>query len=169
MKKKSPIPTFTNNMSYNPKVGLPQDIFYFVSAHTPLVCIDLLIKTNDGILLTWRSDKFYGPGWHIPGGIIRFKEKIEVRIKKTLRNELSVKLNSYSESPIDFNEQFNPKRNIRGHFIALLYKCSIDKNPPEKIRYKSNTKINGTWKWHNSFPKNMIKQHQIYKKYFKDF
>ena len=168
MKKKTIIPTIFKNKPYNPKIGLPEDIFYFVSSNTPLVCIDLLIKTTDGILLTWRSDQFYGPGWHIPGGIIRFKEKIEVRIKKTLKKELSVKLKAYSKNPIDFNEQFNPKRNIRGHFIALLYQCSIDELPPESRRYKSNTQINGSWKWHNAFPKNMIKQHHIYRKYFKD-
>ena len=28
----------------NPTVGLPDEIFYFVSSITPLVCVDLLIK-----------------------------------------------------------------------------------------------------------------------------
>ena len=67
----------------NAKDGLPTDVFYFVSQLTPLINVDLLVKNKSGqVLLTWRDDRFYGPAWHIPGGIIRFKEKIEDRIEK---------------------------------------------------------------------------------------
>jgi colanic acid biosynthesis protein WcaH len=58
--------------------GLPQELFYFVSQLTPMVNVDLLIKNQKGqTLLTWRDDQFYGSAWHIPGGIIRFKESFE--------------------------------------------------------------------------------------------
>ena len=57
------------------KLGLPDDIFYLVSRLTPMINVDLLIVNEQNEkLLTWREDQFYGPGWHIPGGIIRFKE-----------------------------------------------------------------------------------------------
>ena len=32
------------------------------------------------ILLTWRDDKFYGPAWHIPGGVVRYGETLENRV-----------------------------------------------------------------------------------------
>ena len=67
----------------NAQTGLPEELFYFVSQLTPLINVDLLIKNQQGqTLLTWRDDRFHGPAWHIPGGIIRFKEKIEDRILK---------------------------------------------------------------------------------------
>jgi hypothetical protein len=49
--------------------GLPEELFLFVSRITPLINVDLLIQ-DDGrrTLLTWRSDRFFGPGWHVPGG-----------------------------------------------------------------------------------------------------
>ena len=61
--------------------GLPQEIFYFVSRTTPMVNVDLLIKDErKRTLLAWRNDALAGEGWHLPGGIIRFKEKIEERL-----------------------------------------------------------------------------------------
>ena len=78
----------------NAKEGLPIDVFYFVSQLTPLINVDLLIKNKKGqVLLTWRDDRFYGPAWHIPGGIIRFKEKIEHRIEQVAQLELGASVN----------------------------------------------------------------------------
>ena len=69
--------------------GLPQDVFLLISELTPLVNVDLLIHNSAGqTLLTWRADELYGPGWHIPGGIIRFKEKARDRISKVADEEL---------------------------------------------------------------------------------
>ena len=59
----------------DPRDGLPEEIFYIASSITPMLNVDILIKNkNKQTLLIWRDDKYYGPGWHIPGGIIRFKE-----------------------------------------------------------------------------------------------
>lgn len=154
-------------MKTDPRNGLPQKLFYKVSSLTPLICVDLLIKDlKKGILLTWRSDKFYGPGWHIPGGIIRFKERLSDRIKTTSFNELKVNVKNISKNPIDVNEQINQERDIRGHFLALLFKCKIEKDPPIELKFDFKKKRNGTWKWHKKFPNKMIAQHFIYRKHF---
>ena len=64
----------------NPRIGLPQEVFFLVSRLTPMVNVDLLIKDEKGrTLLAWRDDEFVGKGWHVPGGIIRFKEKAETK------------------------------------------------------------------------------------------
>ena len=70
-----------SNLISKAQNGLPEELFYFISSITPMTNVDLLIKDNDNrTLLTWRNDKYYGPGWHIPGGIIRFKETFSIRI-----------------------------------------------------------------------------------------
>ena len=76
----------------NKKKGLPEDIFLFTSRITPLINVDLLIKDKKlGTLLAWRNKgEKYPAGWHVPGGIIRFKEKIHNRVKLVAKNELKI-------------------------------------------------------------------------------
>lgn len=61
----------------NPSSGLPDELFFYISRVTPMVNVDLLIKDEDGrTLLSWRNDQYAGKGWHLPGGIVRFKETL---------------------------------------------------------------------------------------------
>ena len=76
-----------------PRNGLPEDLFLFVSSLTPLVNVDLLIRDDAGrMLLGWRHDAFYGPGWHVPGSFIptitpttRWQRSISKRFRKPIR------------------------------------------------------------------------------------
>jgi len=73
----------------NPSMGLPEDIFQFFSRNTPMVNVDLLIKDENGrTLLSWRGTQFSGVGWHVPGGIVRYKESLEYRIQKVAEIEI---------------------------------------------------------------------------------
>ena len=64
-----------------------------------MVNVDLLIHNPNKVLFVMGSDKFYGPGWHIPGGIIRFKESLITRLKKVALKELNIEKieNKFSE------------------------------------------------------------------------
>jgi hypothetical protein len=69
----------------DPRRGLPDAVFAFVSSVTPLVNIDLLVRNAaPQTLLTWRDDEYYR-GWHVPGGIIRFKERMVDRAAAVAR------------------------------------------------------------------------------------
>ena len=112
--------------SYN---GLPEDVLFFVSRMTPIVNIDLLIKDKDGrILLTWRDTHDdidgkesdwpgAGTGWHLPGGIVRYKEKLTHRVLQVMVNEIGAVL-KYNHNPIDINELIL-EHETRGHFISF--------------------------------------------------
>ena len=76
------IPAYENAID-----GLPDEVFTYISTVTPLVNVDLLIRNDKGeILLSWRYD-YRRSGWHIPGGIIRYKETFEQRIAISLLYE----------------------------------------------------------------------------------
>ena len=110
----------------NPSKGLPDDLFYYISSTTPIINVDLLLKDENGrTLLSWRDDPHSGKGWHIPGGIIRFKETIEERINEVAKIEIGTPVKLFKSEPIAINEIFNRKREIRSHFISLLYSCSL--------------------------------------------
>lgn len=150
----------------NAKAGLINPVFLFVSQLVPMVNVDLLIKNAQGqTLLTWREDEFYGPGWHVPGGIIRFKEFAETRIQKTAQAELGVSVIAEPD-PICVKEVMAKDRDIRGHFVSMLYRCVLvgDLNTAQSYQEHMPDQ-QGHWQWHNGCPKNLIQQHQIYKSY----
>ena len=149
----------------NAKDGLPIDVFYFVSQLTPLINVDLLIKNKQGqVLLTWRDDKFYGPAWHIPGGIIRFKEKIKDRIAKVAQLELGGKV-KFAAEPIHIRGLINNERDIRGHFISMLYLCALDSDLDLSKAYRAGDPKQGEWAWHDKAPVNLLKVHEPFRKY----
>jgi colanic acid biosynthesis protein WcaH len=138
-----------------PAAGLPEDLFLLVSRLTPLVNVDLLIQDErSGTLLTWRDDRFYGAGWHVPGGIIRYKQTAEDCIRATAQRELGAAV-EFEPDPIAVVQNIEPVRRQRGHFIALLYRCRLAAPPAEALRAASAPKP-GQWAWHAQCPPDLI-------------
>ena len=149
----------------DPSYGLPEEIFYLVSRITPLINVDLLIHNKNGeTLLTWRGgDETSKPGWHIPGGIVRYKEKIADRIRAVAKTELDAKV-SFENNPLAVNEIILKQIN-RGSFISLLYSCQLLEGPNPENEFKGDIPNLGEWSWHNKLPKQLIATQKIYKKY----
>jgi colanic acid biosynthesis protein WcaH len=148
----------------NPQAGLPDEVFFYISRTTPLVNVDLLIKDEFGrTLLSWRDDQYVGKGWHLPGGIIRFKETLETRVKKVAESEIGADID-FDPNPLAINQIIYPDRKIRAHFISLLYKCFLSSTfvPQNKELSMGD---NGYFMWHNFCPDNLIEVHKIYRKY----
>jgi len=149
----------------NPSLGLPEELFLFVSRITPMINVDLLIKNDQGeTLLAWRDDGYWNPGWHVPGGIIRYKETISERVKAVAKNELGADV-VFNSAPLAVHELIHPERKNRGHFISLLYQCRLITPPDESLRCNTTEPKPTEWKWHNSCPANMISVHEIYRQF----
>lgn len=149
----------------NPSQGLPEEVFLLVSRLTPLVNVDLLVKNiQNETLLTWREDAFYGPGWHLPGGIVRFKETVASRIHAVAESELGATV-EFRKAPLAVNEIMSAKRDTRGHFISLLYECNLTSPLAQNLEYKSGAVKNAEWAWHASCPDNLIPAHKVYKQF----
>jgi colanic acid biosynthesis protein WcaH len=144
--------------------GLPDDIFYFISRTTPLVNVDLLVKDKNGrILLSWRDDEYYGQGWHIPGGIVRFKETLEQRVQRTAKHELGMAV-CFDPKPLTIEQFIVPNWDNRAHFISFLYKCSVSDGfiPDNSGRNEHDA---GYVKWHDTCPNDLIQFHDRYRKF----
>lgn len=143
--------------------GLAEDVFLLVSRLTPMVNVDLLIRNERGEnLLVWREDRFYGPGWHLPGGIVRFKEKIHTRIEKVALAELGCSV-EFERTPLAVNELFSAERDVRGHFVSLLFRCRTTAAPAAALESVGGRAANGQWRWHPGCPDDLIKEHRIYR------
>lgn len=147
--------------------GLPEDVFLFVSRMTALVNVELLIRDPvKGYLLTWREDEPCGPGWHVPGGIIRFKETAARRIQETARRELGAEV-AFEPSPTAIRECMDPCRDTRGHFISLLYRCTLETPPDPRRQFVAGQPQPGQWHWHPAWPDDIIEVHRELRQYYR--
>jgi ADP-ribose pyrophosphatase YjhB (NUDIX family) len=149
----------------DPGVGVPYELFLFISRLVPMVNVDLLISDDGGrLLLTWRDDDIHGTGWHVPGGMIRFKETAAERIRATALDELGAEV-AFDETPM-VEQIIEPVRRNRGHHVALLYRCRLLSEPDGSRRFTAGRPERGQWAWHATCPDNMISAHKQYRKYF---
>lgn len=149
----------------NPSSGLGKDIFLFVSRITPIINVDLLIKNKqNNTLLTWRDDAYQSPGWHIPGGIIRYKETIADRINAVAKIELGAEI-KFKKEFLAINEVVYPLKKNRGHTISLLYECRLTSSLDEELKFKKGVPKPGQWAWHSKCPDNLISVHEMYRRF----
>ena len=148
--------------------GLPEEVFEFVSAVSPVPNVDLLIiNERKEILLSWRNDQYYGEGWHIPGGCIRFGESIEERIHKTAWAELGCDV-IYEKQPLTVadairgeNQQLqNPC--VRGHNVTILFRCKLKTDLDIVSEQKKIAGQDGFLKWFPEIPVDLLKIHFCY-------
>lgn len=146
------------------RCGLPEDVFRFISRVTPLINVDLLIKDERSrTLLTWRDDEFYGPGWHIPGGIIRYRETFADRVRACARAELGTDV-ELEPAPILVVEDVAGQE-TRGHHISLLFRCRILGPPDEHRRAAAGRPSAGQWRWHDCRPPDLIAEQHRYARF----
>jgi ADP-ribose pyrophosphatase YjhB (NUDIX family) len=147
------------------RLGLPEEVFRFVSRITPLINVDLLIQDDHSrTLLTWRDDEFYGPGWHVPGGIIRYKESSADRLRACAREELGADV-AFEPGPLLVAESIRGKK-TRGHHISLLFRCRLLSPPDEAKRAASDRPSSGQWRWHERCPPDLLEAQHEYARFF---
>lgn len=148
----------------DPRQGLPDDVFHLVTSLTPMLNVDLLIKDDEQrTLLTWRDDEFYH-GWHVPGGIVRFKERMADRVAAVARIELGARVR-INGGPLVINEVMHPTRDVRGHFISILYACDLASPLDEGRREGPGGPKHGDWAWHAACPAQILRQHEMYRRF----
>lgn len=156
--------SFLEQQIVDPTVGLPEEVFLFASRITPMVNVDLLVRDSNGrTLLAWRNDAFSGQGWHIPGGIIRFRETFEQRLMKVAATELGTTV-EFDPTPIALHQIILPEQKSRSHFISFLYACSLpDSFVPTNTGLTPTT--TGFLQWHTHCPDTLLPVHEIYRPY----
>jgi colanic acid biosynthesis protein WcaH len=140
-------------------------VFRFVSRVTPLIAVDLLIQDDRSrTLLTWRDDECYGSGWHVPGGIIRFKESAVDRIRACAREELGADV-AADAAPLLMLESIRAA-DTRGHSVSLLFRCRLLSRLDPARRAVSVPTSRGQWRWHDRCPPDMLEVQRPYARFF---
>lgn len=145
--------------------GLPESLFVFATTLMPVINIDILASNEKGeVLLTWRDDKFYGQGWHIPGGCIRIRESVDDRVRITALTELGTKVNYKKEDMIvrEYMEGSRPWLDDeleRCHNISLLFPATVPKDYVIDNKGKKEHDV-GYIKWFNCIPEDLLDAHK---------
>lgn len=149
----------------NPSKSLPEEIFLLVSRLSPLINVDLLIMNKKKeTLLTWRSKgEKHSEGWHIPGGIIRFRDSIKARLNYVAKKELNAQIKQNFKLVDIFEIKLKQKN--RSHFISLLYLCQLKSSLDNKNKFLGKKPKINEWKWFKKSPKKLIYPHKVYKDY----
>ena len=147
----------------DPSKELPIDIFKFVSRHTPLLCVDLLIQNDRRqTLMTWRDDVYFGHGWHFPGGVLRHGESLVAHSHLVSQKELQATIR-VDPVPIGFMEYFHKTRPERGHQVIFLLRCRIESPPNPIFRCEEGTYPKpGQWMWHSKEPAELLPVQRCY-------
>ncbi len=128
--------------------NMPFDVWKELMTIVPAPAAEVLITRNGkDFLLTERHDKFWD-GWHIPGGFLIAKEKIEEACNRLAKKELGISVNfQYILSTYTWPD--HPYANA----ISLICVCHPKGKP---ITGKYFTKI----------PDNTIKTHKQFLKFY---
>lgn len=100
---------------------LPSKEFKYLYGKVPRLCVDVVIQSEDGVVLSKRDIPPAKGMWHIPGGTVLFGESLENAVKRIAKEETGliikvVKMVSYIEySPI----------HALNHSIGLAFSCKV--------------------------------------------
>lgn len=155
----------------DPREGLPVELFEWISSMVPIPNVDLMIINNKKqILLSWRNDEYYGKGWHLPGGCIRFKESIEERIQRTAIAEIGTEVIT-DAVPLAVKDMIMGKFSDipfkRAHHVALLIKCTLPNDFIINNHGKDYDDM-GYLEWFDKIPENILDVHDIYFDVFRE-
>ena len=71
---------------------LPFKEFKYIYSKVPRLCVDLIIKTKDGVLLTKRDIPPQKGWWHFPGGTVLMGETLKDTVQRVASEELNTKV-----------------------------------------------------------------------------
>jgi len=107
----------------------------------PTVHVDPVIITKDfRVVLALRAEDIEGGGkWHLPGGQVLYGDTILDALKRHTLRKTGLKIDFYYpfEKKSLVIAHTNPKRDRRGHFVALVFLCKLvggDLKPGENIQ-----------------------------------
>lgn len=158
----------------NPQDGLGTELFLFASTLTPIINIDLFITNDKGqFLTTWREDQWYGAGWHLPGGCVRFKETFLDRAHRTALDELGVDVEVnpvhllLTEHIDDGNLDTNSDTAVREHFMSILFGCKLVN--PENLKNVNGAQLKDHVCWFDRIPENLLPAQNFYREYIENW
>ncbi len=79
--------------------------------------VDVIIRTPDGVVLIKRKNEPYKGRWALPGGFVRYGERVEDAAAREAREETGLKVKIEKLVGV----YSDPKRDPRGHVVSVCF------------------------------------------------
>lgn len=117
--------------------------YNFIFSNSVRLCVDLLIETEDCVLLGKRTHEPYKNMFALPGGRVFYGETIDDAIRRIAKNEIGVDVDSYHL--VDFVEFLGEISLCGTHSVSLVFKTEVSGEPKisesfSEIRFGGSSK-----------------------------
>lgn len=128
--------------------------FKDIYSKVPRLCVDLVVKTEKGVLLTFRTKNGYENQWHLPGGTVYYRERVEDAVKRVANEELGIDV--VTKKFVGYLEYFSEvKERGFGYTITLVFICE-----PMNSEFKLDDQVEKA-EFFNKIPDNTIAEQKI--------
>lgn len=118
----------------------------YIYSRVPRLCVELIVRSDAGVLLTLRNIEPCKDQWHIPGGTVQYGETLVEAVVRIARRELDVtctnaELLGYLDYPSHFLHGLGAPVGIA---FGVAYEGEVTPNHEAK-----------QWGWFRQLPSNM--------------
>lgn len=140
----------------NNKPFTPEE-FKNIYSKVPRLCVEILIQTQEGIILTLRKLPTWNGLWHIPGGTVFYKESVKEAISRIAEEELGISVTP--QKLLGYNEYLSEEKERGfGKSIGLIFLCDTSATVEQIIPNGDASEI----KAFKKLPTNIIEEHRIF-------
>lgn len=100
---------------------IPASTYRRIYSRVPRLCVDVVIKTSRGVLLSRRSSPPYVGWWHLPGGRLYRNEKLAAAVRRVCRDELGLNAKTQELSGVIEYLREPPVRGVKIHNVSAVF------------------------------------------------
>ena len=104
---------------------LPAELFNEIYRQVPRLCVEVIVNTLQGIVLTKRLIPPCIGMWHIPGGTVLLGEKLEEAVDRIANEEIGIDIKIKNMiGIIEYSELFN-------YSVGVVFLCELKSEEQE--------------------------------------
>lgn len=137
---------------------IPEKEFIKIYERVPRFCVEVLVKTEDGILITKRAMHPFKSYWHFAGGTVYLKESIKKAVKRVAKSELNLDVD-FIRSVGEMEFLGDRKKKGQNHMVSIA--CIVEAKDIGSIRLDEQASNFMFCKYKSDIPKHIIKEHAV--------
>lgn len=111
----------------------------FIYSKSPRTCVDIVIRSDKGVLMIQRVSSPYNKKFSLPGGRVKFRESINKAISRIAKKEIGVDVKV--EKLLGWMEFLKETQNkSKRHSVSLVFLCSTSQPPKNESFFSKNDK-----------------------------